>query len=363
MATNFRIPYVFIVRSANTLPATTTKTSALTLDQFGVYGANQAALVAGTAAAAPYIQFFQGTNIPRIGNKRSDRIYKTNILEWYKVPAQTTATPQITTITGLVLNPGDELTVAFRLHSRFIDNAFSNGLLKSVLVLTPCPVCDGDPCAELDAAGYDAAYNSITSKINADVYLGQYLTAVKSGSGAASTVTITGKALVNPFPNNANDPHQNVFFHDKLTFNTYVGNNPEISQDYMWVDDRCDIQGVVTTTQRSTYAHGSAAEARRRQIDYYSYMVPEFKDLYSDADFNVYYRDLVDAANYDIYFLKYYTPEAGANDQTVRLVEGAEIWIPTGNAAATETILANFIGTAASDKTASGTVAFTPLTP
>jgi len=363
MATNFRIPYVFIVPTGNTLPATTTKSSALTLNQFGVYGAAQAAVIAGTAAAAPYIQLFQGTNFPGMGNKRSDRIFKANVIDAYKVPAQTTATPQITTITGLVLNPGDELTVGFRIHSRLLDNAFANGLLKSIVVLTPCPLCDGDPCAELDAAGYDAAYNSIVSKINADPYLSKYLTPVKSGSGAASTVTITGKALTTPFANRGNDPHQDVFFQDRLWFNTFVSTMPETTSDFMWVDDRCDIQGTVTTTQRATYVHGSAAEARRAEINNYSYMVPNFKELFTDPAYNPYFTSVVDAAFYDRYFIDFQSPEVVGNDQPNKWMERVELWIPTGAAAGIETILANGLGVTFTDKTASGAVTFSPVTP
>ena len=56
------------------------------------------------------------------GSKRSDKIAKSDVTEWYKVTGSGTPVNQITEISNFNVKGGDVLTVTLRAHSSYFDN-------------------------------------------------------------------------------------------------------------------------------------------------------------------------------------------------------------------------------------------------
>lgn len=361
---NFAIPTLFVVKTGNTLP-TTGSTDALTASQFGIYRPDYTPATAGNAGAAKYLQLFQGNNIavPMKANKRSDAIYASNIVEWYKVPARTTATNQITEVSALVLQCEEEVTVTVRLDSNYINDMYYNGLTKSFMVQTPCCECGEDPCAALSDADYDAVYAEFATKINADRQVNPFIVVSVTGTHAGGDIKLilTGKALVDPITNTSSDPYNNPFRQDRLSFRTFIHKGPAVSQDFE-TEDRCDVPGTVTVTQRATYTLGSAASVKQLEKNLYSYSAAYFKDLFMDADYNGEFASEVDAAFYDMYYIKYKMPQNLAWISGTPMDETSIIAIPTGAAADIEAILTALFG-APENKASTADVTFSPLAP
>lgn len=356
---NFAIPKLFVVPTGNTLP--TGATSALTPGQFGIYLPTGVPATAGTAATAQYLQMFQGNKIvePWVPNKRSDQIYPRRVKRWDKMVARTTVTPQITQVDQIELMCEEEFTLTLRLDSALINNVWWNGLTHSFPVKAPCCECGEDPCTSLTDADYDAIYADMMNQINNHVDLKNFITATVTGAGALSKLILTGKPLPNPWAGTV-DPHNNPFRFDRLSFRTYLHKGPDVSQDFE-VPDRCDIPGVVTVMQRAQYVSGSADEVKQMEKNYFSYDTT-YKEIFCDTDYNGTFVSLVDAAFYDLYFIKFEAPENLAWHAALPEDEMVIIAVPTGTGAAIEAILVALFG-AVNNVSSTGVVAFTPLVP
>jgi len=83
---DFSLPQLFVLKASNTLPSGT-NWSALTSKNFGVYKPDYTAATAGNVASQAYIQLVQArpSTLPGVDHKRTDKIYKENVLEWYKI--------------------------------------------------------------------------------------------------------------------------------------------------------------------------------------------------------------------------------------------------------------------------------------
>lgn len=362
----FAIPIMFVVPASNTL-ATTGSTQALTAGQFSIYRDNAGtdiplAATAANVGTAKWIQFFQGNNAnaaPGKPNKRSDRIMVGSVKEWYKIPTYTTVNPQITTVTDLAMVGGEVLNLTLRLFSNYINDSYWNGLTATVSVAADCLECGDDPC---ESKVTDATYEALVDAVNDHPLLGQYITASFTGTvvGEDATLVLTGNTLTNPVPD-VSDPHNDPYRFDRLSFYTYINKGPQVSQDFE-VADVCDIPGTITVTQRGSFRHGSAAEVKQMQENYFSYM-NVYKERFADDAYNPEFLDEVAAANYDLYYLKFAMPDDfGSFTDSVLMNEQVIIAVPTGEATTIEAIIVAFAG-AVKVATASGAITYSPLTP
>lgn len=363
---SFSNKLLFVVPVGNTLP-TTGSTQALTPGQFGIYRDNAGtdiplAATAANAGSAKWLQIFQGNhvNIPGQSSKRSDRIFLKNIREWYKVPALTTKTPQITTVTNLQMVAGDIINLTLRVFSNDIEDAYWNGLTRTVSVMAECLDCGDSPC---ESKVTDATYTSLRDAVNNEPLLGKYITATVTGtvSGSDATLVLTAKTLVDPFSQvTSADPHNNPFRQDRIMFYTYINKGMDVSQDFESVD-RCDIAGTVTTTQRGSYAHGLAAEIKQMEVWYFS-QSSVYPELFESPEYNPAFTSQVTANDYTLYYIKFQEPAEISYSDVVRMDESAIIAVPTGETTTIEAILVAFAG-AVKDETASGAISYSPLTP
>lgn len=330
---DFSLTTLFVVPSTNTLPSTGS-TQDLTPGQLGVFLPTNAPATAGNIAAAKFVYFAQGRieNFPK-GSKKSDDIYEDKVVEWYKMTGEDTAQVQITEISGLSLQCDQDITITLRLFSDYINAGFYNGLTRSVMVHTPCCDCGDDPCADLDATQYEAVIDEFVAKINAEARLSEFVVAERIDSGANSFIRITGLPLteygqpcdLTAFP----------FQFDRMYFYTFIHKGPETSQDYV-VADTCDIPGTIEVVQRALYPIGTPEEVKQLEKNFYSYQTTH-KHIFSDPKFNGAFTSYVeDGEFYDMYVLKFKSPElytwAGYvfQDETVILA------VPNGSAAATD---------------------------
>lgn len=358
---SFSIPHLFVVPASNSIP-TSGSSSALTAGQFGIFRDDYtAATAANIASSAPkYIYIFQGNHVtvPGMANKRSDKIYADNILEWYKIPALTSSSVQITTVTGLAAVAGEPLNLTIRLFGNYIENAFFNGLTRTVTVPAECLECGADPCVSTVT---DETYEALADAVNAEELLSQYITASVTGSVDTddATLVLTANALTNPITATS-DVHNDPYRVDRIFFYTYLNKGASVSQDFL-VDDVCDIPGTITVTQRATYKHGMAAEIKLMEIWYYSYS-SVYRELFTDPAYNGAFSSQVTAASYDLYYIKFKMPQPDAFHSIERMDETVIIAVPTGEATTIEAILVAFAG-AVKNSQATADVTFSPLVP
>ena len=344
-----------IVAQSGTL-ASSGSTQNLTAAQVGVFNPDYTVATVGTIASKPYIYIAQGRieQIPGLGTKKSDKIDKNKVIEFYKVTAIQNNSVQVTQVGSWTLECDQEITFTFVLHSSYIDTGFFNGLTKSIVVKTPCCSCGGNPCASVTDQALQDFVDQVVAKINLRTVptgpivmgqdLGRFITASRLGTGANSTLIITGNALDvygNPCEFDA-FPYE----YDRMWFRTFVTDGPFTTQDFeVW--DSCDLSATATILQRATYLTGTAAEIQQLEKNLYSYQTSQFKSTYKNNAWNQAFTSYVNTTFYDTYYLKYRAYDDYENiwnpgvpqDETVILA------FPTGTGGAFETLVAPFLGT------------------
>ena len=146
---DFSLTTVVVVPAGVTPNPTTDYTQDLLAGEVGLFGKDYKAVDAGTIAAQPYFYVAQGRDNTYLqGSKRSDKIAKADVTEWYKVIGCPTPTNQIMEIGEFTAQCGDVLTLTLRGHSSYLDTLYFNGFTRSVTINAPCCDCDGDPCED-----------------------------------------------------------------------------------------------------------------------------------------------------------------------------------------------------------------------
>jgi len=339
---------LFVLPAGNTLP-TTGSTDALTPGKFGVYRNDYSVATTGNIAAAPYIYLAQGRieNVPGLGSKRSEKLYKANVIEWYKVPAITTSQVQISAIgnsggasTDDIVGPkcDEQWSLTLRLFSSYIDLAYFNGLTRSFTYVTEC--CDDCGTGDCGTANIPNLVAFFVNAINTDPVISQYVTAAAVSNGGLNGITITGKAL-----NKYAQPCDITAFpyeYDKLRFQTWFYQGAATSQDYL-IYDICE-QIPVTVVQTSTYPTGSGSEIQLLELRTYSYQTT-YKHVFKYAVYNGAYTSYVNTAlNYDTYYIKVKDPDKQTWGDYILEDETVIIAVPTGETATLETLLVTFFG-------------------
>lgn len=352
---DFSLTTVVVVPPGTSPNPVTDSTQDLLAGEVGFFGANYVGVSAATIAAQPYFYVAQGRDNTYLqGTKRSDKISTANITEWYKVTGCPIPTNQIVEISDFTVQCGEILTLTLRGHSSYLDTLYFNGFTRSVTVQAPCCECDGDPCTDVDAeALVDALIIALEAQapgINSDnIHLTQFYTFSKSGSGANTKLVITGVAVTkNGQPCDiAAYPAE----YDRLWFNAWVIEGPATTVDFI-VYDACEQVATVTVTQTSNYPTGTAEEIEQLEKNYYSYQAGYLKHLYRTAGYNQNFEShVVAGTSYDTYYIKFNEVDKSeykwgdyiVPDSTVILA------IPTGDAAAFETILVAGLGAVAED--------------
>jgi hypothetical protein len=307
---DFSLTTVFVARASQTALPTTGSTQNLTAGQIGFYLPNYVLADNTTIATANYFYLAQGRNSANTylqGSKRSDKISASNVTEWYKTVGSATATNQITEVAGWNVKCGDIVTLTLRAHSMYIDTLYFNGFTRSVTVQAPCCDCGGDPCDTVDVeALVDAFIVKLQQQapgINPDdISFNTFFTFTKSGTGAATKLVITGKALtkygvpcdVAAFP----------WEYDRMYFRTFVYSGPATTADFI-VADNCNIVATPTITQNAGYPRGTADEIIQLEKNYYSYQAGYLKHLYRMVGYNQNFESYVDSSVYNTYYIKF----------------------------------------------------------
>lgn len=346
---DFSLVTLFVVPSGNSLPTSgNTQDLATATAQFGIFKSDYAAATAVNIVNEPYIYIAQGRKegVKGLGTKRSDKISKLKIVDWYKVVAESDILPQVTEVSNFNVQCGEDISVTFRLHANYIDAGFYNGMTRSVTVKTACCDCGSDPCVDLDP---QATVDAIIAKAKEDYYLNKYLTFQRIGSGTNSILRVTGNTLdkyANPC-DVAAYPHE----YDRLWFRVFAYKGPETTQDFITFD-KCDPVADVAVKQRATFLRGSSEEIKQLEKNYFSYQA-SYKHLFRTAGYNGAYESLVaDGTFYDTYYIKaleYDTQETFAHKVPEDFM--VIIAVPTGAGSTIETILEAYLG-ASVDKSA-----------
>lgn len=339
---DFSLTTVFVVPASNSIP-TSGSTQALAAKQFGIFGDDYTASTAGNIPNEPYIYLAQNEAIagmvPGLPTKRSDKIAKTHIVEWYKVVAETDVLNQVTEVSNFKVQCGEQISLTLRAHSAYIDSAFYNGLTRSVTVQAPCCDCGADPCTDLDP---EALVDEMIRVAKLDLRLNKFFTFQRFGSGASSVLRITGNPLDvygNPC-DVAAYPHE----FDRMWFRAFIYPGAETTQDFLTVDN-CDKAGDVTVIQRSSYPRGTSGEIKQLEKNFYSYQAI-YKHLFRIAGYNPGYESLVvDGTFYDTYVIKfkeYDTQYTWAH----KVPEDATVIVafPTTEGSTFETIMTAYLG-------------------
>lgn len=373
---DFSLTKLFVLPTTVTLP-TTGGPQDLTPNQFGIFNQSYVAVTSGTVAASKYIYLAQGRIAglePNLGSKRSDKIYADSILEWYKAPATTGFSNQITQLSAFQAKCDQQVTVTLRLFSDYTAIGFYNGMTRSITVTTPCCDCGSDPCETLTDQQIQDLVDEFVVGFNTDRLMKNLILAERIGTGASSILRITGKALPTPQPRQ--NPNVNRQHFDRLYFFAYAYVGGETSQDPELYFDTCEPFATPTVTQRATWPKGSSAEIKELEKQYFSYDT-NFKNLFGDSDWNnTFQSQVVDGTFYDFYYLKFKQKQQNVSWQDEQHIDEAVILaIPTGQSSATETILTAFLGapvnegsanittTSTTSTTSSSTTTSTTLTP
>lgn len=360
---DFSLTTLFILPVSNALPTTGT-TSDLTPSQFGVFLQDYTVATTGNIAAAKYIYLAQGRNVslPGVGSKRSDKIKLSNVVEWYKVPAVKTFSPEIVQVNNFTVQCGESVTFTFRLHSSYIDTGFFNGLQKSYTVQAPCCACGTDPCTNLDVT---ALLDGLISKIQAETAvqaysINRFLSIQRVGSGNNASLLVSGKPL--DVYGQPCDIAAYPFEFDRLWFRVFVFPGAATTQDFEIVDN-CDLAANVAVIQRATYPSGTTAEATQLEKNYYSYSALH-KHLFRNAIFNnAFQSEVVAGTFYDTYVIKTLEPpERSAWGDYVPQDFMDVLLVPNTQAATLETLLVTYLGAITSHVTTVPTTTSTTST-
>lgn len=346
---DFSLPRLYVVPVGNTLPSSGS-TDALTPGKFGIFLNTYAIANAGNIAAAPYFYLDQGrsNNYAQI-SKRSDKIDKNNIIDWYKTVGSATAAVQISTITNWHVQCGESVTVTLRAHSYYIDALYFNGFTRSVTVQAPCCDCEDNPCEDVPVP---ALIDSIIAKFNQaapgtnpdNISFSTFYNFQRIGDDENAYLLISGKPLTSygTFCDIALNPYQ----YDRMWFRAWAYTGPATTQDFI-VYDNCDQVAQFNVTQRSSYPSGTSEQVAQTEINYHSYGVPYMKDLFRNSGYNQNFESWVTPGTvYDLYYIKY-RPYNEQYTWASYVKQDAEILlaIPQSLSAGIETVLAAALGT------------------
>lgn len=316
---DFSLTTLFVVPVGNALPVSGS-TQDLVAGKFGIFLNTYAIANAGNIAAAPYFYLAQGRAVTYLqGSKRSDKIDKNKIVNWYKITGNATAAVEIWSIGNFNVKCGEVVTLTLRAHSSYLDTLYFNGFTRSVTVQAPCCDCGADPCDTVDA---EALVDSLIVKlreqapgINFDnISFNTIYTFERQGTGASSTLVIAGKPLtvygqpcdVAAFP----------WEYDRMWFRAFVYTGPATTADFI-VADNCNIVATPVVVQRSSYPTGTSAEIEQLERDYYSYQAGYLKHLYRMAGYNENFESYVTSGTvYDMYVIKFKQSAIGADQYT-----------------------------------------------
>lgn len=355
---DFSLTTLFILPASNTLP-TTGSTQDLVASQFGIFLQDYTVATTGNIGAAKYIYAAQGRNVtlPGAGSKRSDKINVGKIVEWYKVPAVKTYTPQIDQIGNFTVQCGESITFTFRLHESYIDTGFFNGFQRSITVQAPCCNCGANPCTTIDAT---ALIDEVIAKIQQDKRLSKYLTATRIGTGTNAVLNVAGN-LLDKYSQPC-DVAAYPYEYNRLWFRAFVTPGAATTQDFE-VYDACDQAGTVTVLQRATYPTGFSDEISQLEKNYYSYQSTQ-KSLFRNAIYNnAFSTEVVSGTFYDTYVIK-----CREYDTQLTWVPKVEedfivmLAIPNGQTATLETLLVDYLGAITSYVTTAPTTTSTTST-
>ncbi len=349
---DFSLTTLFVAPSGTLASAGSTQD--LTPGQLGLFTPTYAVATAGTIAAQKYFYIAQGRQFPQptLGSKRSDRIKASNVVEWYKVTAEDTAANEIWTVNNFSVQCDDVIHLQINAHSNLIDTIAFNGMTKVVSAAAPCCDCGELPCEDVDAASIQAIVDKLVSQINtpaestdgsAQFILSTFFTAVRTGSGATSGISIQSKPLATY--SNAFLPFAYPYESDRIWFKVVVFKAPDSSVD-LYVNDVCEQVADARVTQRSTYRTGTSDEVALLQRHYHSYH-SQHKQLFLDGGYNQAFEDfVVPGTFYDMYYLKFTPIEEGSGNWTPQVLqdEAVIVYFPTGTGTAFETALTAALG-------------------
>lgn len=284
---DFSLPNLFVVQTGNTIPTTGT-TQNLTPNQFGIFLPNYTPATAANSAAADFIFAALGhpaaaNNPLNLPSRKGEWISKSNVLSLNLITGTSTGTNQISTITNFVAKAGNQYSILVRAFSSLLNASSKNGWNEVFTVNGPCLDCGDDPCAALDAAATEALVDAFILQMQRRTAFSGYLTFTKTGSGLTSGITVTGVTQAG-FPQNC-DLNANPYELDVVSFDIFAQVDPPTTMDYS-IPSPCDEFATVTVTQLPSFPRGTYGEVRQAEINYYSYTVPKFSQLYSNPNFN-----------------------------------------------------------------------------
>jgi hypothetical protein len=340
---DFSLTTLFVLPNPVVLP-TVGGPELLLPGQVGVYLPTYLPATAGNIAAAKYIYIKQGRRVPEpgLGTITSDKIYSKNIVNKYKVVGNAGFSNQIMEFANFQMKYDTTYSVTLRLFSNYTDVGFFNGMTKTVTIITPCMNCGDDPCDTLLPADVEDAVDEFVEGINKDALLKQLVVAERIGTGATSILRVTGKAL--PTPQVRQNPGVNRHMFDRLYFFGWAYEGAETTQDVELFYEVCGQVADVTLKQRALWPRGTSAEMKELEKQYHSY-TSTFKQLFADSDWNNTFQSaIVDGVIYDTYYIKF-TQEYNISWQNeIHIDEAVLLIVPTGQAAALETLLETFFG-------------------
>lgn len=163
-----------------------------------------------------------------------------------------------------------------------------------------------------------------------------------TGSDCVAGVKIEGKAI-NKYTGNGCDPWNFPHEFDKLTFEVFAYKGAPTSQDFLTYD-RCD-NIPITTTQKSTFQTGSGDEIFILEKRYHSYQTT-MKHIFHNADYNGAFVRYSDPSKfYDVYYLKFKSPDLTTWSEDSRQDESVIIAVPQGESQQLENFLIGYFGT------------------
>lgn len=361
---DFAIPFVYVVPSANTLP-TTGSTDTLTAGQTGIYLPTYVAATAGTIPGVAYIYIDQGRTDKSMPTLRTDKIAASRVIKWTKTVGSASALNEIWEIGAFQVPVGSQLTLTINAHSYYLDTAFNNGFTRSVVVTPECLECDDEPCT---MAANETVINAILTALTQDFagstrtagHLTQFFDFQKIGTGDNAVLRITSKAIDrdNGMPC---DPAANPYIFDRVWFRPFVYTNTDTTADFL-VDDICDEVATKTLVQRSQYAKLTSDEVAQVEKNNYSYKVDRFSTLYRYTGFNGLFESFVESGvvynQYLIDFTEYDQSINTWNPSEVKQMMRAILFVPN-TITNIETVLTAYLG---APTTVSGTSPTTTTT-
>jgi len=348
---DYSLTTMVVVPVSLTTPVVAGSTQDLTAGSVGFYGPDYVAATAANIAADAYFYVAQGRDNTYLqGTKRSDKIAKADVTEFYKVVGNPTPLNQVIEMSDWNVKPDDIVTVTLRGHSSFLSVTHFNGYTKSITVHAPCSAEGADPTVNTPVEAFVdlliAEFNSqgTNSIIPNNIKITDFYVFSKSGSGENTKLVITGKPVTKygqPCDIAAN-PHE----YDRLWFNAFAYAGPETTADFI-VEDRCEKVAVTAITVDSTYATGTSEEIAQLEKNYHSYQAGYLKHLYRTAGYNANFESHVTpGTTYTTYYIKFNSLDKTEQNWNANLAMDSSvvISIKTADSADFEAILVAALG-------------------